>query len=295
MSRRFGRNQRRKLRADLASAIAAASHAKREKEEHARARLALEGELIDWAARIVALLGPESAFARVMAEHNIDHALFDDVAINGQPFFVEPYQPLAAPGPEPLADVAASVIGLFATYAVPENERYRWRFIIRRRDGEAALIADERTIYQLRRRGDRELVRFITSQLVKPWLEGGRKMTYRREIPRDLFNEASLLKCLGRLWIETEQFIPRVRIIHTGNDFHIAQDEADGSIRCGNVCLIINGRTYDHRRPLNARDSWPLYIWPRADPDAEEIEVFTDDGSLSVAMLLAINGRSVDV
>lgn len=27
-------------------------------------------------------------------------------------------------------------------------------------------------------------------------------MTYRRVIPRDLFNEADLLKCLGRLYID---------------------------------------------------------------------------------------------
>ena len=104
-------------------------------------------------------------------------------------------------------------------------------------------------------------------------------MTYRRVIPRDLFNEGSLLKCLGQLWLAVEGY--KVTILHTGNDFYITQSEADGSIRVGNICIIIGGTTFDHHRPLNSREPWPLYITRRAGNDGEEIAVFRDDGKLS--------------
>lgn len=113
-------------------------------------------------------------------------------------------------------------------------------------------------------------------------------MTYNRVIPRDLFNEGNLLKCLGMLYIATERMIPLVRMLHTGNEFHITQSDADGSIRVGNISILIGGTTYDHYRPLNSKEPWPLYIQPRSDPDADAIEVFDEKGSLSVEMLLLL-------
>lgn len=120
-------------------------------------------------------------------------------------------------------------------------------------------------------------------------------MTYRRVIPRDLFNEASLLKCLGQLYLKTERFQsinPRpFLMLHTGPDWNIVQDESDGSIYASAVSIIIGGVTYDHHRPLNARDPWPLYVTPRNwrtpgidrddDDEPEPLEVFEADGSLS--------------
>lgn len=109
-------------------------------------------------------------------------------------------------------------------------------------------------------------------------------MSYQRVIPRDLFNEADLLKCLGRLYILTEGHIPKVRILHTGNAFNIVQDSCDGSIYCGNICVIIGSRIYDHFRPLNSRKPWPLWLRLRADPDAEDFRAFDDQGNLSDEM-----------
>lgn len=110
-------------------------------------------------------------------------------------------------------------------------------------------------------------------------------MTYLRVIPRDLFNEANLLKCLGQLWIKTERYqghSPRaVLILHTGNDFNICQDESDGSVHSGAITVLICNRTYDHYRPLNSRNPWPLWLVARNDPDAEHFRAFTDDGELS--------------
>ena len=54
-------------------------------------------------------------------------------------------------------------------------------------------------------------------------------MTYARVCPRDLFNEASLLKCLGHLWPVCER-IPGVGWVEPqiGEPFVIEQYECDG-------------------------------------------------------------------
>ena len=69
---------------------------------------------------------------------------------------------------------AREIVELFATTAKPEQDEvgYRWRFLITRKDGAAALMADERTIQTLRRIGDRGLVNYLVSELVSPWLNG---------------------------------------------------------------------------------------------------------------------------
>lgn len=106
-------------------------------------------------------------------------------------------------------------------------------------------------------------------------------MTYKRVIPRDLFNEANLLKCLGRLYIATENFVA-VDIVHKApQQFAIDQDISDGSIYCSTVQIRIKGAIWPHRRALNSREPWPLTISNPDDPDADEIDVFTDDGGLS--------------
>lgn len=108
-------------------------------------------------------------------------------------------------------------------------------------------------------------------------------MTYARVIPRDLFNEADLLKCLGRLWIlldETRGHNARLGDAegeHDGAPFEIVQDESDGSLYVANVPFRIGCYEYTLTRPLNARAPWPLYIHR----DFDDIRVFDEDGKLS--------------
>jgi hypothetical protein len=113
---------------------------------------------------------------------------------------------------------------------------------------------------------------------------------YRRVIPRDLFNEASLMKCLGNLHIKTGQWHPKVLMLHHSNAFNIMQDESDGSIYSGCISVFINNVTYDHWRPLNSREAWPLWLRERNDPDAEEFQAFTDEGDLSPELMALIEG-----
>ena len=104
-----------------------------------------------------------------------------------------------------------------------------------------------------------------------------------RVIPRDLFNEADLLKCLGKLEILLD--VPTINAevkLRRGFEafgFDVHQDPGDGSIFAQNVMIYVGGRYVRHRRPLNSRDPWPLYVY--VDADDSEVRVFDDHGGLS--------------
>jgi len=108
-------------------------------------------------------------------------------------------------------------------------------------------------------------------------------MTYRRVIPRDLFNEANLLKCYARIYINLETAgLHGVELQHDGLAFVVEQDPSNGAMFVSNVKLTASGpagRT-EHKlqRPLNSRDAWPLML---VDDQDEETPVFTADGSFS--------------
>jgi hypothetical protein len=104
-------------------------------------------------------------------------------------------------------------------------------------------------------------------------------MNYKRVLPRDLFNEADLLKLCGKLWIALDDCgSPNAKFSEESVDsFDIAQDPGSGAIFLENISLIIRGEAYRLERPLNARAPWCLYAC-RLD---EECQVFTEDGKLS--------------
>lgn len=111
-------------------------------------------------------------------------------------------------------------------------------------------------------------------------------MSYIRILPRDLFNEADLLKCYARLWIEldsrrghkaafTEEAVPA---------FDIVQIYDSGALTIVNLELTVASQSYQLSRPLNARTPWPLYLSAWEDDDFEEIRVFDENGDLSAEM-----------
>jgi len=113
-------------------------------------------------------------------------------------------------------------------------------------------------------------------------------LVYTRVIPRDLFNEANLLKCLGLLaLLHLERLTPEgLEIDNDGLPVDVEMDPSDGSLRGRNVrCAItklgareIEGRDQvDLFRPLNSREPFPL--WARFD-DAD-VPVFDDGGDLT--------------
>lgn len=108
-------------------------------------------------------------------------------------------------------------------------------------------------------------------------------MSYQRVAPRDLFNEANFLKCLGQLSLDVhEGFLPEIYFDedeYLDHGSQLTQDE-DGNLvlesplfrfKCGDEELFLY-------RKLNSRDPWPLMT---IDHDGDAIPVFNHDGKVS--------------
>lgn len=110
-------------------------------------------------------------------------------------------------------------------------------------------------------------------------------MSYIRVLPRDLFNEANLLKCYGQVVLLLERLNNGVALPDSVDEFEIVQSSDSGELYIDNLPLCVGERTYRLRRPLNARRAWPLYAQDIDDPDFEPMPVFTDDGQFTPEML----------
>jgi hypothetical protein len=108
---------------------------------------------------------------------------------------------------------------------------------------------------------------------------------YHRVIPRDLFNESKLLKCLGQLALIAHDGLDRnrnrlpdsLRIVHDGEAFEIEQDPSDGAIFCPAIRAYLGDVPLSLRCSLNNRQPYPI----TCTVDDEEASVFNDDGTLS--------------
>jgi hypothetical protein len=105
--------------------------------------------------------------------------------------------------------------------------------------------------------------------------------TYERVFPRDLFNEAKLLKCIGQLTLLAHDknldidFVCDEYDLYDG--FCINQNEDDGSLYVKNYNLLIKGENYHICNPYNSRANYPLLI----SLGDEEINVFDELGNFS--------------
>lgn len=106
-------------------------------------------------------------------------------------------------------------------------------------------------------------------------------MSYKRVLPRDLFNEANLLKCYGRLVLLIEEkMIDWIQYHHDGDSFYIKQNPSDGSLSIANIEFWTRGpkpKKIHLSRPLNSRESWPL--WACIEGEEEDHPVFGNNGS----------------
>jgi hypothetical protein len=106
-------------------------------------------------------------------------------------------------------------------------------------------------------------------------------MSYSRVIPRDLFNDANLLKCVGSLVILAD-YLPSgvlsVELVDPLNEFYILQDTSDGSTFVDNIVILVHGKSIRHSRPLNSREPYALYAhWQE-----EIVSIFDNVGGISV-------------
>lgn len=86
----------------------------------------------------------------------------------------------------------------------------------------------------------------------------------RRVLPRDAFNDANLLKCIGQLTMLIEDGDDTVKGLsyhYDGEPFNILQDESDGSTYVENISFWVNKKPARFVRPMNSREPWPLMMW----------------------------------
>lgn len=106
--------------------------------------------------------------------------------------------------------------------------------------------------------------------------------SYERVIPRDLFNEAKLLKCLGRLaLLHLDGFLGDMQMVYTGGTrgFDVAQDPSSGDLWAKDVRLLTRDGWRVHlHTPYNDRSEYPLMFHHYPD---EDHPVFDEEGQLT--------------
>lgn len=107
-------------------------------------------------------------------------------------------------------------------------------------------------------------------------------MNYERVLPRDAFNEANLLKCIGQIsLLELDHMAPgfETKLVSFNNDnsFQIQQDQSDGSIYATNFIIRFKGNRLAHEVPLNCKRKYPM----RVEYKGELEWLFNEDGTLS--------------
>ncbi len=105
---------------------------------------------------------------------------------------------------------------------------------------------------------------------------------YTRVIPRDLFNESKLLKCMGQVALLNHEGKDGGRLVlqhkNPKKGFEIVQDGSDGSIYVRNLTVHLrDGRRVWMGTTLNSREPYPL-VFNCLD---ECGSVFNDDGTFS--------------
>ena len=132
--------------------------------------------------------------------------------------------------------------------------------------------------------------------MAKSWgLCTGEEPTYEGVLPRDLFNEAKLLKCMGRLvaLLIHEGKLP-LAIAHDAEQSHrflIEQDRSSGDIFVSNMTVTRpDGSGLDFSSLLNSRRAYPLVC---IDPESHtDVVVFDGLGKPTADFVEMVNERA---
>lgn len=106
-------------------------------------------------------------------------------------------------------------------------------------------------------------------------------MSYQRVIPRDFFNESTLLKCMGQLSLKIlECKLPEgltIEIEKPGEPFDIRFEEMGEFLMVYNYKITINKEFFFFYTRYNGRGHYPFYCFI----GGKEIEVFDDNGEFT--------------
>lgn len=105
-----------------------------------------------------------------------------------------------------------------------------------------------------------------------------RSTQYQRVIPRDLFNEAKLLKCIGQLCLHIHDGLTPVKmsIEETGEPFEIGLLE-DGFLCILNLNISIKDKVFTFKTTYNSKSNYPLYV----EHDYCDYDVFDEKGKFT--------------
>lgn len=106
---------------------------------------------------------------------------------------------------------------------------------------------------------------------------------FTRVIPRDLFNEAKLLKSIGQLTLQIHDGKCSLTFEFdntTHQGFNIEQSDSDGRLEITNLSFYMpDGDTPIYfATQYNSKDAYPLWFTTQ---DEQEGRVFNEDGSFS--------------
>lgn len=112
-------------------------------------------------------------------------------------------------------------------------------------------------------------------------------VNYYRVCPRDLFNEAKLLKCMGRLCLYILDGITPVEMTNSdnGKGFKIGLLD-EGSLTITNLTIKIKGKPYLFKTTYNSKANYPLFLQTE---DYEDILVFDDEGNFDADFISFCN------
>jgi|SRR5580692_2783231 hypothetical protein len=109
---------------------------------------------------------------------------------------------------------------------------------------------------------------------------------YLRVLPRDLFNEAKLLKCIGQLALSIHDGFPLkgMTMYHEGDPFDITLLD-DGYLAVRNIDFAIGETQLVFKSQYNSKANYPLYC----EHDYCEYLVFDEQGKFTQEFITFFN------
>lgn len=106
--------------------------------------------------------------------------------------------------------------------------------------------------------------------------ENAANINYYRVSPRDLFNEAKLLKCMGKLCLYILDGLTPVEMTNSdnGKPFKIGLLD-EGALTITNLTINIKSKPYLFKTTYNSKANYPLFLQTE---DYEDIPVFDENG-----------------
>lgn len=102
-------------------------------------------------------------------------------------------------------------------------------------------------------------------------------MSHYRVIPRDFFNEAKLLKCLGRFQLCIHDRLTKFNfeVEFDGKPFLIHLNDHNNCLICLNYRVFLDGHELTLYTPYNSKENYPLLGLYKG----EEYFIFDEDGN----------------